>query len=110
MFNERVILFVGYGLADLELLEYVILKSDLPSVRPKHYILQPFFSHELQIAKLYERYYAEDCGLTMLPFLRDHRDHLQLVEVVEHFAATIPGNDVMAAERQLEMEKMLDAP
>jgi hypothetical protein len=110
VFNERVVLFVGYGLGDLELLEYVILKGRTPTDPAKHFILQPFFSHELEVAQLYERYYREDCRLTMLPYLRDQHNHRQLINVIEHLAAVMPGGDLMAIERQVQMEQMLDVP
>jgi hypothetical protein len=47
--------------------------------------------------------------MVMLPYLRDQRNHLQLIEVAEHLASIMPGSDLMAAERQAEMEAMLDA-
>lgn len=108
LFHERVVLFVGYGLGDLEILEYVVLKGQSAGQTPKHFILQPFFSHELEVANLYDRYYRDDCGLTMLPYLLDNQEHLQLVDVVENLANLMPGGDLMAVERQVQMEKMLD--
>jgi hypothetical protein len=50
LFQQRTVLFVGYGLDDLEILEYVVQKarqqssSGLPQAR--HFMLQGFFAHE----------------------------------------------------------------
>ncbi len=57
LFKNKTVLFIGYGLDELEILEYVILKAGRPAGttnrEPRHYILQGFFSHE---AALFQNY------------------------------------------------------
>ena len=83
LFSNRTVLFVGYGLEELEILEYVIVKA-----KPKrneegpHYLLQGFFSHEYELMRHLTVYY-QDCGIKLLPFLRDQKDWHQLIEVIE---------------------------
>jgi hypothetical protein len=111
LFRLRTVLFIGYGLGDLEILEYVIMKgADSRRDTREHFILQPFFSHERETAKLYESYYSKDCNITMLPFLRDVEDHRQLIAVINKMADDMPGKHLMAAERKLMLEGILDGP
>jgi hypothetical protein len=110
LFNERVVLFVGYGLDELEVLEYITLKSRSATTAgrpPRHFMLQPFFSHEAQIADFLASYYANECDVALLPFLRDNNDHRQLIEVLEHFARAMPATQPLSIQTRSEMEALL---
>ena len=46
LFRHKTVLFIGYGLAELEILEYIIVKARSTmdaEVLPKHFLLQGFF-------------------------------------------------------------------
>ncbi|HEY3489801.1 MAG TPA: SIR2 family protein [Candidatus Deferrimicrobiaceae bacterium] len=112
LFEKKTVLFVGYGLEELEILEYVILKARrLSGTGPpeaKHFMLQGFFSHEQELMRSLKRYYLEACGIELLPYLRDHRDWRQLLEVLEAFARLVPASDPMVLQDFKEMENLLD--
>lgn len=61
LFNHKCVLFIGYGLEELEILEYILLKrkqaSDQPSLDARHYLIQGFFSHEEALFFHLQRYY-----------------------------------------------------
>ena len=111
LFRMKSILFVGYGLDELEILEYVILKGKQQLAEgsrvARHFILQPFFSHELEIAKAIAAYFENECGVTLIPFLRDVLDYAQLIEVLEDFAREISASPLLDAERRYAMEQLL---
>ena len=45
-------------------------------------------------------YYLSECGIQLIPFLRDEKDWDQLLYVLEHFAKTIPASEPLyLAER-----------
>jgi hypothetical protein len=46
LFRNRTVLFVGYGLEELEILEYVLTKGPHGGGEVRHYMLQGYFSHE----------------------------------------------------------------
>ncbi len=112
LFKHKTVLFVGYGLEELEILEYVILKARRVSgtgpSEAKHFILQGFFSHERELMQSLKRYYLEECGIELLPFLRDHRDWHQLLEVLEAFARLVPASNPIVLQELKEMEDLLD--
>jgi len=111
LFRTKTVLFVGYGLEDLEILEYVVQKARLlsSSGRPqaRHFMLQGYFSHEHELVRSLSQYYAQ-CDIQLLPFLRDQRDWGQLTEVLEAFAKTIPAAAPLSLQVQMEMESLLD--
>ena len=112
LFRLKNVLFVGYGLDELEILEYVILKAQRDFTQgervAKHFILLPFFSHELEIATAVEAYFLNECGVTLIPFLRDSKDYAQLIDVLESFAREISAGSLLHSERRYTMERLLD--
>ena len=111
LFKEKNVLFVGYGLAELEILEYVIVKARLNSApaqrEMRHYLLQGFFSHEQEVARSLIPYYRE-CGIELLPFLRDQLNWNQLIDVLEEFARLSPAGPPLKIQRLLEMKDLLN--
>jgi SIR2-like domain len=112
LFTNRTVLFIGYGLEELEILEYVILKARRPPGAPekeaRHYILQGYFSHEEALMRQLKSYYLKECGIELIPFLRDERDFDQLIDVLEEFARLVPASTPLIIEKALEMEGLLD--
>lgn len=111
LFTHKTVLFVGYGLEELEILEYIILKRrSAAGERPeaRHYLLQGFFSHEEQVLRTLRTYYLNECGIELIPFLRDQKDREQLLDVLEEFARQVPASAPMVLQRAQEMEALLD--
>ncbi len=111
LFQNKTVLFVGYGLEDLEILEYVIQKArqQTSSERPqaRHFMLQGYFGHEYELMRSLTQYYAQ-CDIELIPFRRDLRDWAQLTEVLEAFATVIPAATPLGLQVQMEMESFLE--
>jgi hypothetical protein len=84
LFQEKTVLFIGYGLGDLEILEYVIQKGRMAApgqeIQARHYMVQGYFSHELELMRSLSQYYMQT-DIQLIPFLLDHKDWPQLIEV-----------------------------
>ena len=111
LFKLKNVLFLGYGLSELEVLEYVVQKGIKRQTQgdeesPRHYVLQGFFSHELELARSLESYFLQ-FGIGLLPFSRDERDWRQLAEVISYLADEIPPGPVLALPKRLEMKELL---
>jgi hypothetical protein len=114
-FRTRSILFVGYSLSELEVLEYVIQKglgrtnpfNGDAREEPKHHLLQGFFSHEVQIMRSLRNYYLNEFNVRLLPYSRDGKNWAQLTEVIQHLAAEIPVHEVLPSAKWLEMQELL---
>ena len=109
LFRLKNVLFIGYGLDELEVLEYIVQKGldEMPenNEEPRHYVLQGFFTHELELARSLESYFCQ-FGIGLLPFLRDKHDWDQLVKVVEYFAREIPPGPPLGLTKRFEMEEL----
>ncbi|MDA8134545.1 MAG: SIR2 family protein [Desulfobacteraceae bacterium] len=110
LFSLKNVLFIGYGLSELEILEYIIQKGlekrPKTDESPRHYVLQGFFSHELGLAQNLEKYYYQ-FGIGLIPFRRDERNYEQLIEVIDHLAQKIPPGPTLTSPKLLEMEDLL---
>lgn len=111
LFKEKTVLFLGYGLEELEILEYIILKArrmtDGRAKVARHYLLQGFFSFEAEICTALQEYFLQECGIELIPFSRDEKDWAQLIPVLEAFAKALPVNDDMLVQDFKEMEGLL---
>jgi len=54
-----------------------------------------------------KRYYLEECGIQLIPFLRDQKDWDQLLDVMEEFAQKAPAEDVIQLQEFGDMEALL---
>jgi SIR2-like protein len=112
LFKNKTVLFIGYGLDELEILEYVILKAGRPAGapgrEPRHYILQGFFSHEEALLRTLKSYYLSECDIQLIPFRRDDKDWDQLLDVLEDFARRIPASAPLVLQKAQEMEDLLN--
>lgn len=110
LFSLKNVLFLGYGLNELEILEYVIQKANHAQghtdEEPRHYIVQGFFSHEIELARSLEIYFRQ-FGVGLLPFSRDRRDWAQLADVIDYLSCEIPPGPNLTLPRLNEMEELL---
>jgi hypothetical protein len=111
LFNNKTVLFIGYGLEELEILEYVVLKAGRPAhasgLEPRHYILQGFFSHEETLMRSMKSYYANECDIQLIPFRRDEKDWVQLLDVLKDFAERMPASAPLTLEKMQNMKDLL---
>jgi hypothetical protein len=110
LFSSKTVLFVGYGLEDLEILEYVIQKARMLAsdgeAEARHFMLQGYFSHQSELMRSLTQYYRQ-CDIQLLPFQRDRNDWAQLIDVLENFAGALPATAPLDVQLQAEMEDLL---
>jgi hypothetical protein len=109
LFREKTVLFIGYGLAELEILEYLIVKTRTrdKTLQPRHFLLQGFYSHERELMASMRTYYR-DCGIELVPFLKDDGGWEQLINVLESWAKEVPASAPLVSQQLREMESLLD--
>jgi hypothetical protein len=73
LFQHRTILFIGYGLEELEILEYVLSKGPRGTGEVRYYILQGYFSHQETLLRNMKIYYRNECGIELVPFRLDEK-------------------------------------
>jgi hypothetical protein len=109
LFRDKTVLFIGYGLAELEILEYLIVKTRTKdkALEPRHFLLQGFYSHERELMVSMRTYYRE-CGISLVPFLKDQGGWEQLINVLESWSKAVPISAPLVSQQLKEMESLLD--
>ncbi len=88
IFKSYTVLFVGYGLEEYEILEFMINKSKHAKKDLKHFMLYPIFSREKNLFKFFEQYYA-DLGITLVPYPIDKNGYESLDYIIFEWAKGI---------------------
>lgn len=87
LFSEKVVLFIGYGLEEYEILEFmaqsIANKSSL-----NHYMLSPFFEEESNIVRLHKLYYAQ-LGINLIPYSISRFGYNQLFYILDEWSKII---------------------
>ena len=82
IFREYTVLFLGYGVAEFEILDFIL--KDNPrnqALTPKHFMLSPFYKGEENILR-YEQAYYNDLNINILGYEKDTNRYDQLIEVI----------------------------
>jgi hypothetical protein len=83
IFEAKVILFIGYGLSEFEVLDFLITKSkSKPSEKPRHFILLPYFSGEDTLLE-FERHYFSEMGVSVIAYRKDEKGYGQLFDIIK---------------------------
>ncbi|TYP94858.1 SIR2-like domain-containing protein [Fodinibius salinus] len=88
------ILFVGYGLQELELLEYILAKSedsseDSRTQQRTRFWLQGCFSHEKNTYAQLKKYYSENFNIEMLLYSLDQKHYSALEDIMAKWGVKI---------------------
>jgi len=118
LFRLKNVLFIGYSLEELEILEYVVQKArDAKTTaapvkgrreEPQHFMLQGFYSHQRALVGSLGKYFADEIGVQLLPFSRDKKDWEQLIEVIEHLANEVPTGSILSLQKRAELRSLLE--
>lgn len=102
VFKDYTVLFIGYGLAEFELLDYIMKNSPLRDKEiPDHYILQAYNSFERKISDCDALYYKE-LNVNLIPFSKDENGYKQLIEIISNWSDRISDkNDINANKLQV---------
>jgi hypothetical protein len=88
IFQRYTVLFIGYGLGEFEILDYLIKTISPKNEEKKHFLLKPYFEHEKKFYELDNKYYNE-LGIEVCPFLKDEKGFNQLFYVIQNWKAKI---------------------
>lgn len=113
-FERYVVLFVGYGMSEFELIDYLVHKSnptkqesDSPAVR-RHFILLPYYKDETNVLDFHQHYYRR-LGIEIKAYQKDENGYAQLYEVIKAWSDKIwQVTDVIPDDFQ-EIEDIIDS-
>ena len=88
LFERYTILFVGYGLAELQLLEYLVLSNNKHTDEVRHYFLMPMFRGEEHLFEFQKDYYKK-FGIGVIAYDITELGHNQLYKVVKDWQTRV---------------------
>jgi len=108
LFQEFTVLFAGYGIEEIEILEYVFRKNPIQgndNSVAKHYWLFPVFSHEESLFFHLQNYYRNQCNVELVPYNRDKNNYLQLASVIRSWVKEISVRPPAFIEKSTLIER-----
>lgn len=111
VFSKWTVLFVGYGLAELEILEYIIragASSKVSPPRPSHYILYPYRSSEAVQTRFIENYFEKQCNVGVVKYAIDDNGWGELRNVLGEWLPQIDVRDASMIEKQTYLDRQIE--
>lgn len=86
-FEKNVVVFLGYGLEELELLDLIVRSGGVDKAR-SFYLLLPLLSHEAEILPQLKIYY-DQLKIEIWPFSRDRNDYKAYGDLLENWSGEL---------------------
>jgi hypothetical protein len=108
IFEEYVVLFVGYGMSEFELLDFLITKSDPNKGKEiKHFILLPYSKGNENILE-FDQYYYNSMGITILGYENDEKGYDQLYDIIKEWSSEINQISAYPSDSRKEIDDAID--
>lgn len=94
LFSKKTVLFLGYGLEELEILEYVLKSARRePKNQFRLFILQGFFNADNWLFEQLRNFYLDSFHAQLIGFPLDFESHRQQVEIIKKWVEKLKFND-----------------
>lgn len=113
MFKDYTVLFVGYGLAELEVLDYIIRSNEsihTSSAEPRHFLLYGYRSTEVVQTKFIESFFRDQCGVNVIRYCIDAKGYQELVEVIKAFRSELDVREPTTLDLQATLDRYIALP
>lgn len=111
LFSEFTVLFIGYGLQEFEILEYIIARSGIKEGQigdRQHYALFATNSEDEISYKLQEKYY-ESLNIKLIPYYTDKNGYEELINVLREWSKDLSSSSraILFSDKVEELDKIL---
>ncbi|MCL1044702.1 SIR2 family protein [Shewanella electrodiphila] len=91
LFKDYVVVFIGYGLEESEILEHILRRSGVEEsvTERQRFLLQPFFKNQQSLYERLKVYHQKSFGVHLIGYARDEKDYQQLEDVIELWASKL---------------------
>ncbi|MCP5007587.1 MAG: hypothetical protein GY941_27180 [Planctomycetes bacterium] len=105
LFSSKTVLFLGYGLDETEVLEYVFKYSQPgEKIEKRLFILQGFFNSEKSLFDKLKSYYQDSFNAQLIGFPKDHLSFEQQKEIIQKWGEKLSFNDPALFDERAAME------
>lgn len=113
MFKNHTVLFVGYGLAELEVLEHIIRSDEslrTEKAEPRHFLLYAYRSTETVQKGFIERFFRDQCGVCAIPYCIDAKGYREVVDVFRGWNSELDVRDPTTLDLQSHLDRYIASP
>jgi hypothetical protein len=91
LFNRKTVLFLGYGMDETEILEYILRRGGSKSGEPRvrRFILQGFFNAETKLFGHMKTYYRESFSTDLIGYPKDEKSFDQQTTILESWSRAL---------------------
>lgn len=91
LFEKKVVLFIGYGLEESEILEHILRRGGVrgESSEIRRFVLQGYFKSSTPLYHSMCKYYRSSFGVQLIGFDRDRHNYEQLEEIMKRWSEQI---------------------
>ena len=111
MFKNYTVLFIGYGLAELEIIEYAIRADDTRAPKGsegRHFILWPCLSSEDKQTTFMRDFFSRECRVNAVPYILDKRGHIALLDLLKSWITQIEINAPSLIDLQIRIDQFIN--
>lgn len=105
--GNKIVLFVGYGLSEFELLEYTLGTAER-EIRNNIFVLSPYFSYEQSVKESMDQYY-ESLNIRQIAYCKDKKGYNQLAEVLRSWQDKIEKKTNLRLQTLETIKKILSS-
>ena len=108
LFENKVVLFIGYGLGEAELLEHILRRGHVSNPHErKRFALQGFFRSQEPLYRNLHGYYLKSFGVHLIGFVLDHKNYSQLEIIAKTWSELIQVRPPFIADDLDFMDKVI---
>jgi hypothetical protein len=108
LFEKKTVLFLGYGLEEIDVLEYILRRGQVDSRSgdepARRYILQGFFNAEMALFELLREYYRESFGTELIGFPKDYKNYHHQVDIIASWSKKLKFGGVTLVDEVTALE------
>lgn len=113
MFKNYTVLFVGYGLAELEVLDHIIRANEslrTENTESRHFLLYAYRSTETVQTQFIKHFFRDQCGVSVVPYCIDTKGHQEVIELFKVWAAELDVRDPTILDLQSHLDRCVASP
>lgn len=108
LFSEKTVVFLGYGLEEVEILENIFRASENKSSKEiRTFIIQGFFEEEQPLVENLSDYYRNSFSAKLIPFSRNINDFGQQTHILKHWLDQIDFGELNLVDQLDRLRKDL---
>lgn len=111
LFKSKTVLFLGYGLEEIEVLEYILRRgsaTDKDTSPPRRFILQGFFNAEISLLEMLRNYYLETFNAGLIGFPKDYKSYAHQEQILNSWSDKLIFGGIALTDEANVLEEEID--